>query len=105
MFRNFGQNKPDVGETPKRKHTEYWKRRKFKIKKYLYSYFDFDLNIQTYCDHPTSNDPVSHPSYTSHVDTNYPTKGCWWRQFTCCKNDSRAFESTRLNLWSPVGVD
>jgi hypothetical protein len=39
MFRNVCQYKPDAGETPKRKHTEYWTRRKFKIKNlvgYLY---------------------------------------------------------------------
>jgi hypothetical protein len=32
MFRNVGQYKPDARETPKRKHTEYWTWRKFKIK-------------------------------------------------------------------------
>jgi hypothetical protein len=32
MFRNVGQYKPDTGKTPKRKHTEYWTRQKFKIK-------------------------------------------------------------------------
>jgi hypothetical protein len=36
MFRNVSQYKPGAGETPKRKHTEYWTRWKFKIKKAMY---------------------------------------------------------------------